>query len=497
MSVSIPSLMTPIPFPFLSVLGGYLMILGIIGWAASRKTRSLKDFFIMGGKAGSMVSGLAYFASQYSMSTFMGVPAITYTNGFAGLSISVPGLAFSMLIPALLIGRKLLKLGKKLNFLTMSDYLAHRFDSKGVRGFHAASVIIFLVCMMGAQTLGAGIIFQTFTGFPSWIGVVGMGVIVTLYCMGGGMKSAMLTDVLQGGLMVVTAVVTFYVSLKAGGGLAVITSTLHTNMGDAYLTHPGAQGGFAWPIYISMIVMWSFFTMGQPILLTKFFAMKNYHVLFKAVILGTLGMLLSATLIEWAGVNALVSLPGLKGKDTDFIVPLLLNNTLDPYIASLLMAGVFSAGMSTIDALLVVATGGVVYDIYRNLMNPSASDDQILFLSRAMTVLLGIVAIFIGIFQPASIFDLVRFAFGGLGIWTTPVLLGLYWKKATKTGVFVSIMLGDALYIYFKTIGISLTFGFDPLIISWIVSSVVMIFVSYYTKPPGLKIIQNYFDLEK
>ncbi|QUJ67963.1 hypothetical protein KDD30_02075 [Photobacterium sp. GJ3] len=168
-------LVEPTPTPFFITLSIYLVVIGAIGWYASRTTETLTDFFVMSGKAGSIVGGFAYFASQYSMSTFMGVPAITYSNGFAGMSVSVPGLAFSMIIPALFVGRKLMLLGRQHGFLTMSDYLADRYESNSIRTVHAVMMVVFLIAMMGAQTVGAGVILNTFTGLPEWMGVAGMG----------------------------------------------------------------------------------------------------------------------------------------------------------------------------------------------------------------------------------------------------------------------------------------------------------------------------------
>ncbi|QUJ67964.1 sodium:solute symporter family protein [Photobacterium sp. GJ3] len=295
--------------------------------------------------------------------------------------------------------------------------------------------------------------------------------------MAGGMKGAMMTDVLQGFLMVLTAIVTFFVSVRAGGGLEHINASL-VAQNEAYVTHPGAKGSFPWAGYVSMIVMWSFFTIGQPTLFTKFFTMKNYSTLFKAVILGTLGMLLSATLIEWAGVNAILSVPGLEGKQTDFIVPMLLQQNLEPIFASILIAGIVSAGMSTIDALLVVATGGVTRDIYQNVINPQATPKQIFQLSRIVTVLIGIAGVAIGIAKPAGIFELIKFAFGGLGIWVAPVILGMYWKGATKEGAIASVIFGELLYVMMKLGWVKLNFGFDPLIISWGFTMLVLTVVS-------------------
>ena len=108
--------------PFLAVIITYFGLLTYIGYYATKQTRTLRDYFTMSGKAGALLSGLAYFSTQYSMSTFMGVPGTIYKVGYAGMSVSVPGIAFSMVIPALLVGRRLIRLGHRYRMLTMADY---------------------------------------------------------------------------------------------------------------------------------------------------------------------------------------------------------------------------------------------------------------------------------------------------------------------------------------------------------------------------------------
>lgn len=485
----------PIPLVFFSVLAFYFVLMAAIGWVCSKKTDSLKEFFVMSGSAGALISGFAYFATQYSMSTFMGVPATCYQVGFAGLSVSVPGLVFSMIIPALIVGRVLMKLGHKYGFLTLSDYLVDRYESPALGGLQALLMILFMVPMMGAQTIGAGVIFHAYTGAPEWIGIVGMGLIVILYCMSGGIRGAMVTDVIQGGLMLATAIVTFFVSLKLGGGISQINAKL-AELNVAYLSHPGAAGSYPWGNYVSMIIMWSFFSISQPTLVTKFFAMKNYRVMFKAVLLGTAGMWLAATLIEWAGVNAIVSLPGLTGKNIDFIVPLILQQKLAPVLSSILIAGIMAAGMSTIDSLLIAATGAVTRDLYQKHLRPTATDQEVLKLSRWVTVTLGVIAVLFGISRPGTIFTVVLFAYGGLGIWATPVLLGLYWKKATKIGAVASIIIGEALFVVMTLWRPNWAFGFNPLIVSWLYSFILMIVVSLFTAKPTSATIKRHFELE-
>ena len=484
----------PAPIPFYTVLVLYLGIMAFIGWYAGRKTNNIGDFFVLSGKAGVVVSGIAYFSTQFSMGTFLGTPGTIYGVGYAGMAISVPGAVFYMILPALLIGRKLITLGHKYGFLTMADYLTDRYHSKKMSGVLGVMMLFFLVPMMGAQIIGAGVIVHVFTGLPEWVGVVGMGIIVILYCMSGGMKGAMMTDVIQGSLMIATAVVTFIVSVVMGGGFSNINHTLQS-MNEAYLTFPGANGYMPWTYYVSNIVLWSFFTMGQPHLFTKFFAMKDHKTMFKAILLGTAGMFFSATLIEWAGVNGIASIQNIEKADQ--IIPMILQRGMNPFLASIFIAGIVAAGMSTIDGILVTTTGAVTRDIYQKIINKDATDENVMKLSKVVTVIIGIIVICFGVFQPGSIFEINLFAFSGMAIFVVPILFGIYWKKATAKGAIASVIVGIISLLLF-TLNPSvkaLAMGFHALFPTTIIASIVMIVVSKFTETPPQETIDRHFTV--
>ena len=484
----------PAPIPFYTVLVLYLGIMAFIGWYAGRKTNNIGDFFVLSGKAGVVVSGIAYFSTQFSMGTFLGTPGTIYGVGYAGMAISVPGAVFCMILPALLIGRKLITLGHKYGFLTMADYLTDRYHSKKMSGVLGVMMLFFLVPMRGAQIIGAGVIVHVFTGLPEWVGVVGMGIIVILYCMSGGMKGAMMTDVIQGSLMIATAVVTFIVSVVMGGGFSNINHTLQS-MNEAYLTFPGANGYMPWTYYVSNIVLWSFFTMGQPHLFTKFFAMKDHKTMFKAILLGTAGMFFSATLIEWAGVNGIASIQNIEKADQ--IIPMILQRGMNPFLASIFIAGIVAAGMSTIDGILVTTTGAVTRDIYQKIINKDATDENVMKLSKVVTVIIGIIVICFGVFQPGSIFEINLFAFSGMAIFVVPILFGIYWKKATAKGAIASVIVGIISLLLF-TLNPSvkaLAMGFHALFPTTIIASIVMIVVSKFTETPPQETIDRHFTV--
>lgn len=265
-------------------------------------------------------------------------------------------------------------------------------------------------------------------------------------------------------------------------------------MDPNYLKFPGHNNSYPWQNYASMIVMWSFFCIGQPHLFTKFFTMKNYSTMFKAVILGTLGMWFSASFIEWCGVTGAASFPGIVGKNSDFVVPLILQAGLPSVVSALMVAGIFSAGMSTISSLLLTSTSAVSRDLYQRILKRDATDEDTLKVSRIVTAVLGVIAIAIGILKPGSIFTIILFAFGGLGIWAAPIVVGMYWKRTSRAGVWISVIAGEIFYIAMLTNFKWIACGFNPLIVAFIFTVAVLVLVSLVTKPASDATLARHFD---
>ena len=217
--------------------------------------------------------------------------------------------------------------------------------------------------------------------------------------------------------------------------------------------------------------------------------------MFKAILLGTAGMFFSATLIEWAGVNGIASIQNIEKADQ--IIPMILQRGMNPFLASIFIAGIVAAGMSTIDGILVTTTGAVTRDIYQKIINKDATDENVMKLSKVVTVIIGIFVICFGVFQPGSIFDINLFAFSGMAIFVVPILFGIYWKKATAKGAIASVIVGIISLLLF-TLNPSvkaLAMGFHALFPTTIIASIVMIVVSKFTKTPPQETIDRHFTV--
>ena len=110
--------------------------------------------------------------------------------------------------------------------------------------------------------------------------------------------------------------------------------------------------------------------------------------MFKAILLGTAGMFFSATLIEWAGVNGIASIQNIEKADQ--IIPMILQRGMNPFLASIFIAGIVAAGMSTIDGILVTTTGAVTRDIYQKIMERLDGRDVRIVVDATKDLLLNV-----------------------------------------------------------------------------------------------------------
>ena len=487
----------PITTEFVIAISLYITLCLILGYFAHKKTKTLADFFIMGGAGGAIVTGLGYFTTQISSSTYMGVPGYTYRYGLAGLiSVMIPGTALGLVIPGLLVGRRVVDLKKKIGYLTFPDFLADRYYSNVIRIIAAVFITLYLSAYIAAQIRAGGIIFEVFAGLPYALGIIVTGAIVTIYCLLGGIRGALWTDVLQGLLMWFAALFAVIGGLQLVGGIESLVDYILTTKPEAF-TSPGIDGWMTIPMFISQAMLWCIGGIGQPQLFTKFYAMRDKKVLARAIIAATLSYTIPASLIVFSGLFAIKAFPTLTGKEIDYAIPLIFLKAMPPALAALFMMGIFAAAMSTVDSQFIMVSGAIAHDVYHKLMNPSAPEKRVLWLSRIVVLILGLAAIYVGLNPPAAIFTIVMFAWGGLGVFTIPVVLGLYWKRASREAALAGTVAGNLvlLALYFGPPEIkALSGGFHPLIPAWIVTLVVMLVVSYLSPRPPKEVVDKYFS---
>ncbi len=427
---------------------GYFALMLLIGVWAARRTHGPREFFVAGGRLGLLVTGLATMSAAFSGFLFIGGPGLTYRLGIASLFICLP-VGFTSGLLCWVVGGRLRLLAEIGEVYTIPEALGRRFRSRGVRAAAAVAVLVGIVGYLGSQMLALGImtemIFGTREMFGAWSLPVATGcgmLIVLAYSTAGGMLAGVYTDVVQGGMMVVTAVAVFACALAAGGGPGAIAEAIvgDPRFGAAFLEPFGRA-----PVQtaLGLFFVFSIGTLGQPHLLHKFLMLDDPRSL--RYMPAVLGGSQSACILLWLGIGLAVpalvargALPALSRPDD--ATPAFVLGFAPPLLAALVFSGVLAAIMSTADSLVNIGSAALVRDLPRAFGTRLRSE---LRWGRAATVALLLAAAALALTYGDLVALLGTFAFGTMGAALAPVLaLGLNWQRVGRRAATASIVTG-------------------------------------------------------
>jgi SSS family transporter len=460
----------------------------VIGWFASKSaSKGMLEHGLGGRSMHPLLIAFSYIASSTSASIYMGEPAMAYHIGWPAFWVTIaiiPG----MVIPALLLTSRLRKYSLRLDTMTIPSYLGERYGSDAVRVILALVIVIFYTFPLMAQYKGASILFESILGIPSTVGLVLFTLIVGFYVAVGGFRAVVWTDAIQAIPMLIFSAVLIGVCYVWVGGLSGLNAQLQqidpTLMGvfDAEVFTPAGV--------IGSYIFWFIVFISNPYLSIRFMAIRDTGKRSMGTFL--IATLLMATLINsnyFIGLVGRVALPGLA--DADYATIQMAINFLPAFIAAFMMIGIVSAMMSTIDSILLVVGTAVSEDIYRRTINKAAPDKLVLLITRLTIIAVTLVVFGLSIAKPPEfLFIIMNIGLSGVGIAVaSPLLVGLFWDKASKAGALASIVVGVCLYSYlilFTPTNFWVTVG-----IGAVTGLVVMIAVSAVTAPPSDEILDK------
>jgi sodium/pantothenate symporter len=374
------------------------------------------------------------------------------------------------------------------NALTLTDYLRARYQSDSVAVLCSLALLVFFAAAMLAQFIGGGRLFQAVTGYSYTTGLILFGLTVVLYTTVGGFRAVVLTDAIQGTVMVCVAVIVLLAVAKAGGGMQESMLTLKSI--DPGLISPyGANGAVPKPMILSFWVLVGLGILGLPQTAQKCMAYKDSRSMHNAMIMGTLIIGFLLLCIHLAGTLGRAVIPDLPAGD--LIMPTLIMELLPPFWAGIFVAGPLAAIMSTVDSMLLLASAAIIKDLYlhhfRKGQTSGISPTSLKKASMLTTLVIGLI-VFLAALEPPDLLVWINlFAFGGLeAAFLWPIILGLYWDKANATGAVCSIIAGVGCF-FLLTIVKPPMFGMNPIVPTLLVALLVFVLVTLATarqKPP-------------
>ena len=457
-----------------------IAIFGIGIWANKQVRTSdsfLQEYFLGGREMGGFLLAMTMMATYGSASSFIGGPGVAYNLGLGWVLLAMAQLPAGYFV-LMVLGKKFAIVARRIEAITLIDFLKKRYQSNTVIIIAAISIIVFLFASMTAQWVGGARLIESLTGMNYTASLLIFAATVLIYVIIGGFRAVALTDALQGSVMIIGTIVLLIGTVIAGGGVDNIMQNLQTENPE-FLSPFGADGSLT-PLYVSTFwILIGLGVIGLPQIAVRAMSYKNSQSLHRAILIGTIGIGTIMFGMHLIGVFARSVMPGIEVADT--VMPLLTLDVLHPVLAGIVLAAPMAAIMSTVNALLIMVSSTVVKDIYLNFMNPTASEKQIKNRSFIVTTVIGIVIVIFALKPPEFLITLNLFAFGGLEsafLWT--VVFGLYWKKANKYGAISSMILGVTSYIYISN-NHPHVFGMHSVTLPILISLVVFVIVSLVT----------------
>jgi len=462
----------------------YFFLILVIGVYCARYMKSIDDFLLGGRKLGPWVTAVSERASGESAWFLLGLPGTAYVVGFREFW-TVIGIALGILASWTFIALPLRSATAKMGALTLPDYFEARFGDKSriLRLVSMLIIVFFYTLYVGAQFVGGGKILNATFGINSVTGMfIGAGLVI-FYTFMGGFLAVAWTDLIQGLLMAFTAIALPVLGIIKLGGFSNFTSQVATIRGPEFLSMSGGQVGKAFVFGVMFGSMaWGFGYLGQPHLLARYMAIRSTHEIRKARIIAMIWVLIAywgAAFIGLIGLGLLGS--GLS--DAEQVMPLVAKSLLPSWLAGIIIAGAMAAMMSTADSQLIVATSSLAEDLYARILKPGSSQKSLIIVSRIATVVVALIALFIAMTNEELIYDLVAYAWTGLGSsFGPPLLLALLWKRVSKWGALAGMLGGTISTIIWQNVQLLNNF-LDKKISTFIISLFLVFIVSLLTKP--------------
>ena len=480
-----------------------------IGFWGMRKTSNDEDFAVARGAYGPVTLAFAFAATIASGATFMSLPGMAYSKGFA--SLWYPATYPIAIYVGMILAIKLIKrAGDKFRSNSLPEFMGQRYNSNFLRiGF--ALVSMLLVYYIAAQIVAAATIFEVLLGLNYQHGILASVAVIALYITMGGSHADIMTDGIQGVMMVLIGLiigVIFFLGVGfEGTGPSLINDALvkqDPSLGwDNYFREGDVLFGSFWLISLIFIAHIPFAM--NPHIGKLAFALNDPKQIRTFLLIAIpVGSILGFTVLGGLHARALFGPEFGDVIRPDQAIPVLFTQLFPPFVAGLLGVGVLSAIMSTSDGLFISIAVIFSNDLYKKTFAPvihkNKSKEQVeqiaLNISRVAIVLVGVVACWLAWNPPQFLAVLLWMGVGGILAGATgPLLIGSLWKGATKTGAIASFLVGVISF------GLGIVYCFvlkevpfkNPFAVAGtciIIAAVTMIVVSLFTK----KLPQEHVD---
>ena len=448
----------------IAVLAVYVGILFLIGILASRRIKSMSDYYVGGKKMGFWAVAFSARATGESGWLLIGLTGMGAMAGYSAYWVVI-GELLGVFVSWQFMAKRFKKRSDAYGAITIPDYLQSHFKTTThtLRIIAATILVVFIVIYVASQIDVTGVAFKSMLGIDYKIGVLIGFFIVLAYIFVGGFVAAVWSDLFQGflmfiGLVLLPIVVWFSMDHGAGvtAGLNAIDPTLTQIMGRS-------TDGFMNLFTILGFSMIGLGFLGSPQVYVRFMSIKNEKEIDKGKWVATTFTLLTDAAAVTIGILARIYFTRegqdpevILGNSGENVLSMITEEFLPTILVAIFVAIVLSAIMSTIDSLLILASSAITRDFYQKIFRPNIKDESLTKISRISTIIMAFTALIIAMIMnyvspDRQMFWVILFGWSGIAATFCPVIiLSLFWKGYSERGAMASMVSGFLAVILFN-----------------------------------------------
>ncbi len=416
--------------------------LGITFWAA-RRTKTTEEYFAAGRSISGRQNGFALAGDYMSAASFLGIAGLVSLSGFDGLIYST-GWLVGWPVVLFLIAEPLRNLGK----YTFADVVSFRLKQTPVRVAAAIGTLAVVTLYLIAQMVGAGNLIKLMFGISYEMAVVVVGIVMLAYVLFGGMIATTWVQIVKAVLLLGGAALLCFLTLAQFSFNPALLFAKAAETYGAEVLAPGKQVANPWDA-ISLGLALMFGTAGLPHILMRFYTVPDAKAARQSVFwaTGLIGIFYLMTFILGFGAMVLVGRDAITAVDKggNMAAPLLAEVLGGTGLLGFIAAVAFATILAVVAGLALSGAAALSHDLWVSVYRKGdAPREEQLMVARVATVVLGIIAIVLGIvFKGQNVAFMVGLAFAVAASGNFPALvLSIFWRGFTTGGAVTSIVTG-------------------------------------------------------
>ena len=492
-------------------------MVGVAVYTRSR-SKSVNDF-LLAGKNGlnGWMSAFAYGTTYFSAVIFIGYAGkFGAQYGLASVWIGVANAIIGSLFAWLVLAKRTKNMTVRLGAKTMPEFFEKRYGSRNLKFVSAVVIFLFLIPYSASVYNGLSSLFGIVFGIPGWVVMLALAALTAMYLFFGGYFATALSDFIQGIIMLIGVVLMVICFMNHGNvswKLTELTKNPELNWFTFSSSNTGIYGNTV--SLMSLIFLTSFGVWALPQTIHKYYAVRDKKAIKQGTVVSTLFALIIGFGAYFVGALSGLFPELLDGVRGDNIIPTMLAEVIPAGLMGIIAVLILSASMSTLSSVSLASSSVVAVDIYKGKINTKASDKRVNVIMKVLCLVFVLISVVLAVlnekFGVAAIAYMMGISWGTLaGCFIGPYVLGVIWKRVTRTAVWASIIsalvLTVALIFFFgyHKNGFDCSFGkaladgvgCSPMIgvICMAASVAITVVVSLLTEKPSDDILYEAFD---